>query len=92
MVALAKVRKSSTKVVQVIARIEFKSDSRKVVYKVRSSDGSSVYETCLFNGHAMSCTCPARKPCYHETQLEQIEAERQAQERAAYVSMFGIYD
>lgn len=64
------------KTVTIIARIQFKNDSRKVCYLVRSSSGKDTYTTCLFNGKATSCTCPARKPCYHMTQLETIEAAR----------------
>jgi len=70
-------RKATTqKIVQIIARIQFQNDSRKVCYQVRSSNGNDVYITCLFNGRACSCTCPAMKPCYHMTQLEAIEAAR----------------
>jgi hypothetical protein len=76
------------KAVKVISRIEFKSDSRKVVYNVRSSDGTQVYQTCLFNGKACSCTCKATKPCYHMTQLEAREMVRMDAKRAAYVAMF----
>lgn len=67
--------RKSTKTVQIIARIQFKSDARKVVYQVRGSQGQQ-YETCLFAGKATSCTCPAHKPCYHMTGCEQKEAER----------------
>lgn len=66
----------STKQVQVIARVEFKSDPRKVVYFNRSSDGTKEYQTFLFEGHATSCTCPATKPCYHMMQCEAIEGKR----------------
>lgn len=68
--------KKATKVVRVVARIEFKADTRKVVYQVRSSNGKDIYFTSMFAGHATSCTCPATKPCYHMTQLEAIEAAR----------------
>jgi hypothetical protein len=71
------------KTVQVIARIEFKSDSRKVVYQVRSSNGADIYHTSLFEGRACSCTCPSYKPCYHMVQLEALEAaHREAKETA----------
>lgn len=66
------------KTVQIIARISFKSDPRKVCYSVRSSDGQSQYTTCLFNGKACSCSCPSKKPCYHMTGVEAYEAEREA--------------
>lgn len=66
----------TTKTVQVISRIEFKADSRKVVYKVRPSKGGEPYVTILFDGKCVSCTCPATQPCYHGTQLEQKEATR----------------
>lgn len=72
MVALAKPQKK----VQVIARVQFKNDTRKVVYFVRSSDGKKEYQTFLFEGHATSCNCPATKPCYHMNQCEAIEAKR----------------
>lgn len=65
-----------TKIVQIIARVEFKSDSRKVVYLVRSSKGDATYQTTLFDGRATSCTCPAMKPCYHMVQLERSEQAR----------------
>lgn len=70
--------KTASKQVTVISRIEFKADSRKVVYKVLSSNGKDTYETFFFNGKACSCTCPATKPCYHMTQLEAREASRVA--------------
>ncbi len=76
------------KAVKVISRIQFKVDSRKVVYNVRSSDGTQVYQTFLFNGKACSCTCKATKPCYHMTQLEEKEASRQEARRAAFVAMY----
>jgi hypothetical protein len=69
------------KVVQIIARIEFKSDSRKVVYQVRSSNGADIYQTCLFNGKATSCIgCPATRPCYHMAGCEALEAARREAE------------
>ena len=76
------------KQVQVLSRIQFKVDSRKVVYNVRSSDGTQVYQTFLFNGKACSCTCKATKPCYHMTQLEAREASRMDACRAAFVAAY----
>src|SRR5450432_1859712 len=67
--------KKATKTVQIIARVQFKADARKVVYLVRGSKGEQ-YETYFFAGKATSCTCESRKPCYHMTQLETKEAER----------------
>src|SRR5450755_4546155 len=65
------------KTVSIVARIEFKADSKKVCYIVRSSTGIGTYTTCLFNGKACSCTCPTHGlNCYHCTQLEVIEAAR----------------
>lgn len=72
----ATVRKArAAKTVQVVARITFKDPARAdyVVYAVRSSNGVDLYHTTLVNGHATGCTCPARKPCYHMTQLEAYE-------------------
>lgn len=68
----------TTKTVKVLSRIEFKRDPRKVVYLVRPSHGGDPYETTLFDGKATACTCPAKKPCYHMTQLEAKEAARNA--------------
>lgn len=70
--------RKQAKTVKVISRIEFKADPRKVVYTVRSSNGSDTYETTLFAGKATGCNCPAQKPCYHMTQLEAKEASRNA--------------
>lgn len=64
---------TATKTVQIIARVQYKSDSRKVVYLVRSHKGDATYQTTMFDGKATSCTCPAQKPCYHMVQLEQKE-------------------
>lgn len=64
------------KQVQVVMRIQFKEHENAVLYIVRSSNGVDTYETTLVNGHATGCTCPAVKPCYHMTQLEQRESER----------------
>jgi hypothetical protein len=66
------------KIVSVINRYQFKSDSRKVVYQVGSSDGSKTYYTYFFGDRATSCTCPASKPCYHMEQLEAYEVKRTA--------------
>jgi hypothetical protein len=75
--------RQSTKSVQIIARVQFKADPRKVCYLVRSSDGESQYTTCLFNGKACSCDCASKKPCYHMAGAESKEQERAAfQERA----------
>lgn len=71
-----KAKDTTAKQVQVIARVEFKNDPRKVVYFVRSSDGQSEYQTSLFEGKAISCNCPARKHCYHMQQCEEKEAGR----------------
>jgi hypothetical protein len=68
--------KKVQKQVQIIGRVQFKSDARKVVYLNRSSDGVSQYETSLFDGKATGCSCPSRKPCYHMEQSEQIEQKR----------------
>lgn len=68
------------KTVKVIARIQWKSDPRKVVYLNRSSDGVSQYETSLFDGKATSCSCPSRKPCKHMKHSEQVEQERKVVE------------
>lgn len=91
MKAATKTRKAE-KVVNIIARIEFKADPRKVVYLVRSSDGTKEYQTCLFDGNATSCNCPSTspRPCYHMTQLEAKEAaraERNTDEIAAVQEM-----
>lgn len=69
-------RKQSTKEVTVLARVEFKNDARKVVYRVLSSNGHDTYDTFFFNGKACSCSCPATKPCYHMTQLQMREQAR----------------
>jgi hypothetical protein len=81
MITAARTRKSShtakvEKIVHIIARIQFIADACKVVYKVRSSDGTQQYETYLFDGKATSCTCPAKKPCYHMVQVQAKEIER----------------
>lgn len=68
------------KAVQIIARFQFKSDARKVVYQVRSSDGQKKYETTLFASKATACTCESRKPCKHMKQMEVVEANRVAAE------------
>jgi hypothetical protein len=68
--------RKATKTVQVISRIEFKSDPRKVVYICRSSNGIDTYQTTLFAGKATSCTCKATCKCYHMTGCETLEAAR----------------
>lgn len=67
-------KSSQQKTVQIIARYEWHCDPRKVAYRVRSSDGTAEYTCYLFDGKATSCDCPARKPCYHMSQLEAHEA------------------
>ncbi len=73
--------------VTTIARVQFHTDPRKVVYLNRSSDGETQYYTSLFDGKATSCDCPSRKPCKHMAHSEQAEATRQeaqdAEERIA---------
>lgn len=66
--------KQAKKVV-VIARYFIKKNGH-VVYLVRSSNGVDTYCTTIIDGHATGCTCKAIKPCYHMTQLEQVERER----------------
>lgn len=68
--------KATTKQVTIIARYQFKADPRKVCYLVRASNGVDTYMACLFDGKATSCRCASRKPCYHMTQLEAREAQR----------------
>jgi hypothetical protein len=75
MVALAT---KSTKQVQVIARIAFKSDARKVVYLVRASNGVDQYQVSLFAGQVSGCSCVAHKPCYHMKQVQKLEDNRVA--------------
>lgn len=80
----------TVKQVKIIARCQFKKNGI-VLYKVQSSNGHDTYHTTIVNGKATGCTCPATKPCYHMTQLQQIEAERAAAEREAYCNQFAIY-
>jgi hypothetical protein len=68
--------RKATKTVQVISRVEFKADPRKVVYICRSSNGTDIYQTTLFDGKATGCQCPSHKPCYHMTGCEAKEAAR----------------
>jgi hypothetical protein len=76
--------KQSKKEVTVIARYQFKADPKKVAYLVRASNGKDTYQVFFFAGKACSCGCPAKKPCYHMTQLETREASRnQISERDA---------
>src|SRR2546430_8857234 len=65
-----------SKIVNIIARVKYKEDARKVVYFSRSSDGQTRYQTSLFDGKATSCECPAIKPCYHMDQCQAIESAR----------------
>ncbi|GCE18956.1 hypothetical protein [Dictyobacter kobayashii] len=70
------------KQVQIIARYTHKCNTVPtglVSYKVRSSNGKNEYCTTLLHGQAIGCSCPARKPCYHMTQLETIEQARRAE-------------
>lgn len=76
--------KSASKEVTIVARVQFKNDARKVVYKVLSSNGKDTYETYFFNGKACSCSCPATKPCYH---MVQCEAREQARKVEAVVAI-----
>lgn len=69
--------KKVAKQVQVIARVQFKCDSRKVVYLVRASNGTDQYETTVFDGKATSCTCKAKGCCYHMRGVEALESKRQ---------------
>lgn len=76
--------------VLILARIAFKADPRKVCYQCLSSDGSTVYTTCLFNGRRTSCTCPARTlDCKHAKAAEAREAERAASKPVATVKIDG---
>jgi hypothetical protein len=70
--------KKTVKEVTFIARVELKCDHRKVVYLVRSSNGVDQYETTMFDGKAVGCSCKSRKPCYHMKGAEAREAARQA--------------
>lgn len=70
---------ASAKQVHFIARYAHKTNKKLngfVTYAVRSSNGNDIYCTTLINGKASGCSCPARKPCYHMTQLEAREAAR----------------
>ena len=69
-------KNQTPKTVHIVARYFIKRNGA-VVYLVRSSNGTDQYTTTIVNGHATGCTCPAVKPCYHMTQLEHREAERQ---------------
>lgn len=69
---------ATQKQVQIIARYTHKNrENGTVSYLVRSSNGKSTYCCTLINGKASGCSCPSRKPCYHMTQLEAKEQERQ---------------
>lgn len=74
--------KTATREVTILARVEFKADSRKVVYQCLSSNGKDTYMTYLFNGKASSCECKATKPCYHMTGCEAYEAARNASKQS----------
>jgi hypothetical protein len=75
--------KTGKKEVQPLYRVQSKRDPRKVIYIVRSSDGSTEYTVSFFCGKVTSCSCPSRKPCYHQAQIQRREDERQAAEIAA---------
>lgn len=67
----------ATKVVQVIARIQYKANPKAVKYHVRSSNGVDKYDTTIYNGKATACTCPGgHGRCYHKVQCEAREAAR----------------
>lgn len=73
---------ATQKQVQIIARYTHRNRETgmangTVSYLVRSSNGKSTYCCTLINGKASGCSCPSRKPCYHMTQLEAKEQERQ---------------
>jgi hypothetical protein len=69
---------SDNKKVTILARIEFKADSKKVCYRCLSSNGKDIYTTCLWQGKACSCSCPSRKlECRHAIACEAREAERE---------------
>ena len=75
--------KTSTKQVKtvtVLARITYKSDPRKVVYKVLSSDGVTKYNVYVFNGQVSGCECPSKTKCYHKDQIQQREDARKTAE------------
>lgn len=76
---MTQVNKNGKQVI-ILARIVFKSDNRKVCYISRSSQSDGQYTTCLFAGRVCSCTCKGYQhnhKCYHATQIQQKEAERQ---------------
>jgi|SRR5579859_1020386 len=78
--------KTSLKEVKVTARYAHKTNGKLnglVTYAVRSSGGTTLYCTTLINGKASGCSCPSKCPCYHEKQLEAIEAERVARQQEA---------
>ncbi len=82
-------KSTTTKTVVVLARIQFKSDPRKVCYLVRSSNGVDQYTTCLFDGFATGCSCPATNgKCYHRCQaLEQERTRNAAQAKTELASI-----
>lgn len=69
-------RKSTPKVVTVIARYSIKRNGH-VVYTFRGSHGEE-YCTTLVNGHATGCTCAARSRCKHMAHAEAKEQARTA--------------
>ncbi len=82
-----KTTNKTQKQVQVLARYEIRRNGH-VVYTVRSSNGQDTYTTTLVNGKATGCSCASRKPCYHMAQLEEKEASRREDKRAAFVAMY----
>ncbi len=82
--------RSQNTTVTTLARIAFKCDYRKVCYQIRSSDGSTQYTTCLFEGLATSCTCASRRPCKHMRAAENAEHARslriKAEREAAWLT------
>lgn len=92
--------KKAVKQVQVLARYAHKTDGQLngiVTYCVRSSNGKDFYYTTLINGKASGCSCPAKKPCYHMTQLAALEVARsespeqkEAREWAQYRSELAV--
>jgi len=75
-VATKERKAKATKKVQLIARYALKRNAAIVVYTVRSSDGSEIYQTTLYEGKATGCSCKATSQCYHKTQIEMIESKR----------------
>lgn len=86
--------KTATKELTIIARAQFKNNPKAAGYQVLSSNGVDKYEVTVYAGRVTHCTCPARKPCYHMTGVQEYEDVRQAERRAAFVAEFdphGLY-